>query len=539
VDASAAWSTQELAEFLGLVSSFESEDAAAAVAIERVTEALEAEVAAIVLDGRPTAVVGYPEGMAPAEELAAVASGASRELTVPGAGRCPATVVPLEHPPSGSLVVARSGGVPLSPEEMSVLRGMASAASMTMRVLHLLTTERGAREESQRRAAENARLLAALTERQAQVERLAEEQSALRRVATLVARAVDQETLLAAVAEEVGRVGSVEVVHIFRYDGESTELLAFWGTVPRLVQNGERLAIGGHNVTNVVLQTGLPARFADAAETTGDPDGWIRAYGLRSVIGCPIVVEGRLWGLVTGGTTRPEPLPPDAEQRISDFTELVATAISNAQARAELAASRARVVAASDETRRRIERDLHDGIQQRLVTLALGLRGAIDAVPPEAPELRRQLTRAGRGLREVIEEVREISHGLHPAILSEAGLGPALRSLARRSPVPVELAVRFTGRLPRPLEVATYYVVSEALTNTAKHARASVATVTLGVRASWLRIDVSDNGVGGADPARGSGLVGLTDRVEALGGRVVISSPSGFGTTMTIQLPIP
>jgi signal transduction histidine kinase len=194
-------------------------------------------------------------------------------------------------------------------------------------------------------------------------------------------------------------------------------------------------------------------------------------------------------------------------------------------------------VAASDATRRRIERDLHDGIQQRLVTLMLGLNGAIESTPTELRELAAQLEQMERGLKEMIEEVREISRGLHPAILSEAGLGPALKSLARRSAVPVELDVRLEGRLPPAIEVAAYYVVSEALTNTAKHANASVARVAVEKRADVLRIQVSDDGSGGADPRRGSGLIGLTDRVEALGGKILVSSPPGEGTTMIALLP--
>jgi signal transduction histidine kinase len=249
------------------------------------------------------------------------------------------------------------------------------------------------------------------------------------------------------------------------------------------------------------------------------------------------MVDGELWGAAGAGSTKYQKLPEGIEQRISGFTELIATAISNANARAELAASRARVVAASDATRRRIERDLHDGIQQRLVTLMLGLNGAIESTPTELRELAAQLEQMERGLKEMIEEVREISRGLHPAILSEAGLGPALKSLARRSAVPVELDVRLVGRLPPAIEVAAYYVVSEALTNTAKHANASVAKVAVEKRDGLLRIEVSDDGSGGADPRRGSGLIGLTDRVEALGGKIVFSSPPAAGTTMIALLP--
>jgi signal transduction histidine kinase len=208
------------------------------------------------------------------------------------------------------------------------------------------------------------------------------------------------------------------------------------------------------------------------------------------------------------------------------------------QSREELAASRARIVAAGDQARRRIERDLHDGTQQRLVSLVLDLRAAEAAVPPEPPELRAQLARVADGLTGALEELRELSRGIHPAILSEGGLAPALKALARRSAVPVELAVDVQARLPEPVEVAAYYVVSEALANTAKHAHASVAQVEAQARDGLLHLSVRDDGVGGATPRRGSGLVGLADRVEALGGTIEVHSPAGEGTSLRIDLPI-
>ncbi|HEX6673719.1 MAG TPA: HAMP domain-containing protein [Actinomycetes bacterium] len=208
------------------------------------------------------------------------------------------------------------------------------------------------------------------------------------------------------------------------------------------------------------------------------------------------------------------------------------------QSREELAASRARIVAAADQARRRIERDLHDGTQQRLVSLVLDLRAAEAAVTPELPELRGQLARVAEGLAGELDELREISRGIHPAILSEGGLGPALRALARRSAVPVELDVQVVARLPEPVEVAAYYVVSEALANAAKHAHASVVQVEARARDGGLRLTVRDDGVGGAAPGQGSGLIGLTDRVEALGGTISIASPGGQGTTLLVDLPV-
>jgi signal transduction histidine kinase len=235
---------------------------------------------------------------------------------------------------------------------------------------------------------------------------------------------------------------------------------------------------------------------------------------------------------------QPEPLPTDTESRIADFAELVATAIANAEARSALTASRARVVAAADETRRRIERDLHDGIQQRLVSLGLEFRAAQATVPPQLGELEGVLSRVAEGLASVFDELREISHGIHPAILSEGGLEPALRALCRRSAVPVELDLRAERRLPQPVEVAAYYVVSEALTNAAKHAHASVVNVELETPDAILQLAIRDDGIGGADPGQGSGLVGLSDRIEALGGTLQVTSPAGNGTTLLIGVPL-
>jgi signal transduction histidine kinase len=239
-----------------------------------------------------------------------------------------------------------------------------------------------------------------------------------------------------------------------------------------------------------------------------------------------------------GRRRRPEPLPAGTEARIADFAELVATAIANTQARAELAASRARIVRSADQARRRIERDLHDGIQQRLVSLGLDLRATQAAVPAELPELGTQLARVADGLGEAVEELRELSRGIHPAILSEGGLAPALRALARRAAVPVELDVHVQERLPAPVEVAAYYVIAEALTNAAKHAHAALVQVDVRAADGRLHLSVGDDGVGGADPARGSGLVGLSDRVQALGGTITVHSPAGVGTRLLVDLPV-
>jgi signal transduction histidine kinase len=234
-------------------------------------------------------------------------------------------------------------------------------------------------------------------------------------------------------------------------------------------------------------------------------------------------------------TSLEEPLPPDAEARLVSFGELVAMAIANAESRAALVASRARIVAAADETRRRIERDLHDGTQQQLVTLVLDVE-AVQAVAP--PELEGGLSRIAERVTDVFDQVREISHGIHPAILAEAGLQAALKALARRSAVPVELDLHAERRLPDHVEVAAYYAVSEALANAAKHARASAVHVELGTPDTAVRLAIRDDGIGGADPAKGSGLTGLRDRIEAVGGTFDVTSPAGGGTTLLIEIPV-
>jgi signal transduction histidine kinase len=266
----------------------------------------------------------------------------------------------------------------------------------------------------------------------------------------------------------------------------------------------------------------------------------IREAALRSAIGTPIIVEGRLWGLISVGSQREQPLPPDTEARLTSFTELVATAIANAESRSQLAASRRRIVAASDEARRRIERDLHDGTQQRLVSLGLAARAAEAKVPADRDDLRAELSRIAAGLADAAAELQELSRGIHPAALSEHGLGPALRTLARRCAVPVDLDVSVDARFPEPVEIAAYYVASEALANAMKHAQVSGVEVSLAARDGSLLLSVRDDGVGGADPARGSGLAGLADRVEALGGSIKLRSAAaaGAGTQIAVDLPL-
>jgi signal transduction histidine kinase len=376
-------------------------------------------------------------------------------------------------------------------------------------------------------------------ESRAWLTRLAEEQAALRRVATLVARGAAPEDVFAAVAEEVGRLLPA-VAGMYRYESDRTlTFVAQWCGASERFPVGSRWTLGGHNLGTLVFETGRPARIDSYADTSGPLGAAAREAGIiHSGVATPIIVEGRLWGMMAAGSSLEQPLPPDTETRLASFTELVATAIANAETRAALAASRARIIAAADETRRRIERDLHDGTQQHLVSLMLELRAVQAAVLPQLGELNGGLSRIAEGLAGVFDEVREISHGIHPAILSESGLQPALKALARRSAVPVELDLRAGRRLPDQVEVATYYAVSEALANAAKHAHASAVHVELAIPAVTLQLAIHDDGIGGADPAQGSGLLGLSDRIEALGGTLHVTSPVGGGTTVLIEIPV-
>ena len=366
----------------------------------------------------------------------------------------------------------------------------------------------------------------------------AEEQAGLRRVATLVARAAAPEEVLAAVAEEAGRLLGAHHAMVARYDPDGVRtVVASWSSVGAAFPVGHRARLGGQNVPTLVFQTGRPARMDDYTDASGPTAEAVRKFGVRAGVGVPVSVEGRLWGVMFVGFTR-ELLPGGTEARLAGFTELAATAIANAEAQAALAASRARIVATADATRRRIERDLHDGVQQRLVSLGLQLREAQAAAPPGVGELVQRLEDAVAEVTGALEEVCEIARGLHPAMLAKCGLRPALKALARRSAVPVRLDIQVEGRLPEQIEIAAYYVVSEALTNIAKYAHATAVDVQVATGDGVLQVRVRDDGRGGADATGGSGLAGLRDRVEALGGRLWVHSPPGTGTTVQAQVPV-
>ena len=368
--------------------------------------------------------------------------------------------------------------------------------------------------------------------------RASEEQAALRRVAMLVARGAPPAEVFEAVVTELRLLLGAENTRLMRYEPDAAASVIASSSEPGMeLPIGARITLEGRSVAGEVWRTGRAARLDSFEGPPGSVGDLLRQAGVRLAAGAPVLVEDRLWGVMVAGWRRP-PSASGLEDRIGQFSDLVATAISNAQARADLAASRARIVAASDETRRRIERDLHDGAQQRLVTLGLSLKAAEQAVPPEQAGLKQELARVAAGLAGVLDELREMSRGIHPAILTEGGLRPALRALARRSPVPVRLELDVDSRLPQPVEVAAYFVVSEALANVVKHAEAARVEVSAQVQAGRLKIMIRDDGRGGADPARGSGLIGLADRVEALGGKIRVSSPAGAGTQIAVELPV-
>jgi signal transduction histidine kinase len=341
------------------------------------------------------------------------------------------------------------------------------------------------------------------------------------------------------VTEEVGRLLGSDTAAVVRFEHHPPAIVVVGvGQSISGIPVGTRSELDDGLASTEVYRTGRSARIdtRDPASVAGPLHEPALRQGLSSTVASPIIVEGGLWGTIS--VSAKEPLPLDTEQRLDRFTELVATAISNAASRSELAASRRRIVAASDEARRRIERDLHDGMQQRLVSLGLAVGAAEAEVQSDQSELRAELSSIAAGLGDAVAELQELSRGIHPAILSHGGLGPALRALARRSAIPVELDVATDTRFAEPIEVAAYYVVSEALANAAKHAQASRVKVSLVPRNDSTLLSIRDDGVGGADPARGSGLVGLADRVEALGGSVRISSRPGGGTQITAELPL-
>ena len=368
---------------------------------------------------------------------------------------------------------------------------------------------------------------------------LVDEQAALRRVATLVAQGPDAGDLFKAVAVEVGQLLGADATRLLRYEPDgTTSVVAGHGASDAELGLRAREDLEGTHVWGRVARRARPASADHRVDASDLPAASLASFGIEAAVAAPIVVSGRPWGVIVAVWERADMVRTDTETRMGKFTELVATAVANAESRAELAASRGRIVATADETRRRIERDLHDGAQQRLVSTILTLKQAQQALgdgSEDAAELVEQALESTEGAH---DELRELARGIHPAVLSKGGLALALTTVARRSPIPVALDVRTDARLPEPTEVTAYFVISEALTNAAKYSSASTVQVTVERINGDVRLSISDDGVGGADPARGSGLIGLRDRVEAAGGTLTVESPAGEGTHLTAELPI-
>jgi signal transduction histidine kinase/limonene-1,2-epoxide hydrolase len=427
------------------------------------------------------------------------------------------------------LAIRSAMGVPIVVD--GVVWGVAIAAS---------TREEPFPEDAETRLAEFTELLATAisnAEARADASRLAEEQAALRRVATLVALESSPSEVAAAVAKEVAGLLGVENMRMARYEADATvTVVAEWGEPDAAFPVGTRLPLGGKNIASQVLRTERPARI-EYAKATGAVGAYARSMGIRSAVGAPIVVDGRLWGVMVATSPEAGSLRADTESRLENFTELVATAISNTEAREEVAASRARIVAATDEERRRVVRDLHDGAQQRLVHTIITLKLARRAVQNEREDAAALLTEALDHAEQATAELRELAHGILPAVLTQGGLRAGVDALASRMPVSVENGVS-VGRLPAAVEATAYFVVAEALTNVAKHARAERAAVTARVEDGTLVVHVRDDGVGGAQ-RNGSGLTGLTDRLAALDGELRVESPADRGTVVAATIPLP
>ena len=389
--------------------------------------------------------------------------------------------------------------------------------------------------------AERTRAGAALAASEASQRALADEQAALRRVATLVASGVQPSRVFGQVTEEVARLLAVPGASVMRYDGARTAtVVGGWSEDGALsLPLGSTFDLDGDTVVAKVLRSGSPQRVDRYQETSGHLSETLQRSGYQAAVAAPVLVGGRLWGALGAATRSDEPLPDGLEQRLCDFAELVAQALANADARELLAASRARIVEAGDVERRRLERNLHDGAQQRLVALALDLTLIGVTLEKDPPAARKTLTAAQDQLAQGLDELRELARGIHPAVLTERGLGPALQALVKRAPVRVEIIELPEERLAGPVEAAAYYVAAEAITNVAKYARASHVTVSVGHASGRASLTVSDDGVGGADAALGTGLRGLADRVEALGGHLDVDSPSGRGTRIRAEIPCP
>jgi signal transduction histidine kinase len=373
------------------------------------------------------------------------------------------------------------------------------------------------------------------SEARAEIARLADEQAALRRIATLVAEGSSPPVVFDAVAAEALELLHADQIALIRFEpGPGVTVMAHRGREAALAPVGTRIPLKGESVNAMVHRTGHAARLDSFEHAEGSimqhvPD-------VRTGIGTPIIVDGRLWGTITGAWLGAEPAPADAEQRLTEFAELLAAAIANADSRTQLIASRARMVAAGDDARRRVVRDLHDGAQQRLVQTIVLLKLALRAVDEDAGHARDLVAEALEHANRGTAELRELAHGILPGALTRGGLRAGVDSLVARLGLRVVVELP-PDRFPAGIESSAYFVIAEALTNVLKHAQAEQATVRAHVDDGVLRVEISDDGVGGADLA-GNGLLGIGERLSALGGELKAESPRGAGTVVTATLPV-
>ena len=373
---------------------------------------------------------------------------------------------------------------------------------------------------------------------QASERRLAGEQAALRRVATLVAQGPPTPEIFEAVTREVGLLCDADLALMERFEpDDAVTVIAGWSRDDRVtLAVDSRFALEGTSIAAQVRETGRPAHVDSFAGVSGPIAREAQRLGIRASVGGPITVDGRLWGVIAASITREARFPADTESRIADFTDLVATAISNAEARADLVASRERLLTAGDQARRRVVRDLHDGAQQRFVHAILTLELALRALESNDQNGTTLVAEALEHAKAANEELRELAHGVLPEVLIRGGLAAGVEAIVERLHVPVDVSVP-ADRFPAEIEASAYFVVAEALTNMAKHSHARHANVAAHLDNGNLHIDIHDDGTGGARPD-GTGLLGLRDRVVTLGGQLEVDSPPGGGTRIAVTLPL-
>src|SRR4051794_9947348 len=460
-----------------------------------------------------------------------------------GVEPCRGVVIPVGVNGDGGLVAAAREQADFPTEVDQLLLSLAANHAATAFQSSRLIQERAKAEEELREARSGLELKVAertaeLRRSEAYLAELAEEQAALRRVATLVAEGASPTAVLDAVAAEMARLLEADGVALSRYEhGGEVVLLAHRGANAGQVPPGTRVRYEEESVTAIVGRTERPARMESYDGSGGAIAQLVQTLGGRSSVGAPLVAAGRVWGLGGAPWNGAHPPPAGTEQRMAQFAELLDAAIANADSRDQLTASRARLVTEGDEARRRVVRDLHDGAQQRLVHTIVTLKLAQRALQQDDERGRALLADALEYAEQGNTELRELAHGILPGVLTRGGLRTGVDAFLARLDLPVRMDIP-DERYPSEIEASAYFIVAEALTNVVKHSRAARADVKASTEAGELRIEVRDDGIGGADP-EGHGLLGIADRVTALGGHLRIHSPPGGGTQVTGIIPLP